>query len=104
MRAVVDELKSRRLQRGWSTLEVGRRLGVSQQTVSAWERLFRHPAWDDMVRWAALFDVTLEVRVLGDPGSEIGKVAELMMNMDAETQRIVAAQVAALASLRRAPS
>lgn len=46
--------------RGWSQVEVARRLGVTKQTVSNWENGNIQPSVDMLVRLAKLFQVSAD--------------------------------------------
>lgn len=49
-----------RTMRGWSQVELAKRLGVAKQTVSNWENDNIQPSIEMLVRLAGLFNVTTD--------------------------------------------
>lgn len=52
-----DKIKAARKRAGIKQEELGRRLGISQHTISQWESGFRNPKLETMERIAAALDV-----------------------------------------------
>jgi putative transcriptional regulator len=57
---VDNDVAARRLERGWSQAELGRRLGVSRQTVISIERGRFDPSLPLAFRIAQTFEVSIE--------------------------------------------
>ena len=58
-------LRQLRQERGWSLLDVARRLGVSESIVSRWERGERVPQPANQQRLAEFFGVSVEAIAFG---------------------------------------
>jgi transcriptional regulator with XRE-family HTH domain len=95
MHHLIELLKQRRLSRGWTCAHVSTLLGVSHQSISAWERGFRVPSFEDLVRWADVLGVGVSLRIVGEAESPSEEVAALVRQLDSRTQALVLAQVRA---------
>lgn len=82
--------------------EVAELVGVSHQTISAWERGYRAPGLDDIERWTAALGVGVAVIVVEDspPRSPAQEAAEILASMTPEMQEMLLAQIRAAADSR----
>lgn len=62
------KLKRLRAARGWPQKEVLDRMGISQSTLSEWERGIRAPGYDQLLGLAELYEISL-VDLVKDEGS-----------------------------------
>ena len=60
MPKAVDYLSSARKASNITQAQIGKRLGVSKQTISAWETYYRKLPLDKAIEWAQLLDVPLD--------------------------------------------
>ncbi len=55
-----DNIKKFRKTRGLSQIELGEKLGVTQQVITNWERNLREPNIETLLKIAGIFKITLE--------------------------------------------
>lgn len=105
MSDVMKELRGIREQRKLTVRQLAAMVGVSHQTISAWERGFRAPGVDDLHRWTSALGVSLSMKIVtqNPPQTPSEEAAELMAGLDPDFQEMLLAQVRAVvaAKLRR---
>lgn len=57
--ALVDVLRRRRRDLGWTQRDVAERIGSTQATLARWERLAVDPPAGEVCRWASVLGLTL---------------------------------------------
>ena len=67
---MADRLIARRKAAGLSQEALADRLGVSRQAVSKWERVESSPDTDNLIALAALYGITLDELLYGDPHAD----------------------------------
>lgn len=67
---MADRLIARRKAAGLSQEALADRLGVSRQAVSKWERVESSPDTDNLIALAALYGITLDELLYGDPHTD----------------------------------
>lgn len=70
MAKIGDQIKKFRKSRGLSQIDLGKRLGVTQQVITNWERNLREPALETLLKIAGAFDITLE-QLVGQKTADI---------------------------------
>lgn len=60
-----SRLKSEREKHGWSQIFVGKKLGIPNTTISGYERDFRKPEFDTLIKLANLYEVSIDYLVSG---------------------------------------
>ncbi len=65
-----DQIKKFRKARGLSQIELGERLGVTQQVITNWERNLREPTLETLLKIAGVFEITLE-QLVGQKVAEV---------------------------------
>lgn len=70
MAKIGDQIKKFRKARGLSQIELGERLGVTQQVITNWERNLREPTIETLLKIAGIFEITLE-HLVGQKMAEI---------------------------------
>jgi transcriptional regulator with XRE-family HTH domain len=98
MHTVIEALRRTRQEKGWSTRELARRLGVSQAAISSWERGAREPTWEDVQRWAA--ELGVSVRTPDGPPSPGEEAAMLVESLEPDVAALLLAQLRAAAALK----
>ena len=56
-------LKELRLSKGWSLDELSKMIGVSDQTISNWERGKNQPGIKNLIKLADIFDISIDYLV-----------------------------------------
>jgi transcriptional regulator with XRE-family HTH domain len=72
MANIGDHIKKFRKARGLSQIELGEKLGVTQQVITNWERNLREPNIETLLNIAGIFEITLEQLV----GKKTGEVED----------------------------
>jgi transcriptional regulator with XRE-family HTH domain len=81
-------LKGLRIKKGWSLLELSLLVGVSDQTISNWERGKNEPNIENIIKLANIFNVSIDY-LLGRTDNE-SNLDSIFMNdeyMDADELR-----------------
>ncbi len=63
-------IRQLRQERGWTQAELAERLGVSRDSISAWERGLTSPRFRTVLRLAQLFRVSITDIAFGPAGQE----------------------------------
>lgn len=97
------QIKKVRKQRGLSQIELGKKIGVSQQVITNYEREIREPAIDVLIKIAGALDVSLETLIGQKPlkpdeqiSRSLQKRFELIKKLPPEKQKAFIAFVDAL--------
>jgi len=70
MNKFAKRLVELRTQSGLSQLGLSREISIAQPTIANWERGFREPSFDTLIKLAEFFDVTTDY-LLGRDGFDI---------------------------------
>jgi len=65
-KAVGNNIRELRKQRGWTQVELAKRLGCTQGMITAYESGRKYPNIDRAIRLTAVFDVSLDRLVFGE--------------------------------------
>ena len=60
MKIFAERLKELRVEKGLSTIELGKAIGISDATISRWENNLREPIFENVVRVAKFFGVSTD--------------------------------------------
>ena len=60
MKVFLERLKQLRLEKGLTQIELGKKLGIKRNTYSDWENGKTEPRFDNLVKLADFFNVSLD--------------------------------------------
>jgi transcriptional regulator with XRE-family HTH domain len=58
--AIKDRMKQLRQEKGWSQAQLGKKMGIHQKQISAYERGRNIPSTEVLIKLADIFDVSLD--------------------------------------------
>ena len=64
-------IESLRKKHGFSQIELARKVGVTQQAISAYEKGIRQPPIDVLIKLSEIFNCTIDELVKGEKENEI---------------------------------